>query len=64
MLDEAYVEFAEPGLPCSLAEWLGELPCRAIGYRTFSKFFGLSGFRIGWRCRSGSRPLRSLLRSR
>jgi histidinol-phosphate aminotransferase len=48
MLDEAYVEFAEPGLHCSLAEWLGELPCRAIGYRTFSKFFGLSGFRIGY----------------
>lgn len=45
LLDEAYVEFADPG-----SSWLAEVPERSnlIVLRTFSKWAGLAGLRIGY----------------
>ena len=48
VLDEAYVEFAEPSLRLDLAPLLARARARVVGLRTFSKFFGLSGFRVGY----------------
>ncbi len=48
LLDEAYVDFAEPGLRLDLAPLLLRAKARVVGLRTFSKFFGLSGFRVGY----------------
>ena len=42
-LDEAYVEFTEK----SLVKWIEKYPNLIIG-RTFSKIYGLAGFRIGY----------------
>jgi histidinol-phosphate aminotransferase len=48
VLDEAYVEFAEPhfDVPRSQDYVLEGRP--VIGLRTFSKAFGLAGLRVGW----------------
>jgi histidinol-phosphate aminotransferase len=45
VLDEAYIEFAEPG-----SSWLTEVPRRAnlVVLRTFSKWAGLAGLRVGF----------------
>lgn len=48
VLDEAYVDFAEPALRLDLAPLLSRSKARVVGLRTFSKFFGLSGFRVGY----------------
>lgn len=48
MLDEAYYDYAEPQHRFDLAPRLGKLRCRALAYRTFSKFYALSGLRVGW----------------
>ncbi|MBI4394060.1 MAG: histidinol-phosphate transaminase [Euryarchaeota archaeon] len=50
VVDEAYIEFAGPSL-------LGDLVDRgnALVLRTFSKAFGLAGFRVGWA--AGAPPL-------
>ncbi|AEO70786.1 2aa69e8f-b9d5-45ba-980b-3128e7f44ba6 [Thermothielavioides terrestris] len=44
VVDEAYVDFAEPG--ASLAEWVTEWPNLAV-MQTLSKAFGLAGIRLG-----------------
>jgi len=45
VLDEAYVEFASPGM-----SWLEEVPQRSnlVVLRTFSKWAGLAGLRVGF----------------
>lgn len=48
VLDEAYVDFMEPSLRIDLAPLLERARARVVGLRTFSKFFGLSGFRVGY----------------
>jgi histidinol-phosphate aminotransferase len=48
LLDEAYYDYVEPQHRFDLAPRLGNLRCRVLAYRTFSKFFALSGFRVGW----------------
>ena len=48
ILDEAYVDFEEPSLRLDLAPLLERAKARVVGLRTFSKFFGLSGFRVGY----------------
>ncbi len=45
MLDEAYIEFA--GLSASAQDLLGEFP-RLIVMRTFSKWAGIAGLRLGY----------------
>jgi histidinol-phosphate aminotransferase len=47
VLDEAYIEFADPGATISGLEYLnGEPP--VVSLRTFSKAYGLAGLRIGY----------------
>lgn len=48
LLDEAYLDYAQPDKCFNLPEAIDRLPGRVIGLRTFSKFFALSGFRIGY----------------
>jgi histidinol-phosphate aminotransferase len=48
ILDEAYIDYCEPAKRFNLPETLDNIPCRVIGLRTFSKFYALSGFRIGY----------------
>lgn len=48
LIDEAYIEFCEPEKRLNLALEYKEVNCRLIGLRTFSKFFALSGFRVGY----------------
>ena len=48
ILDEAYFDYCEPDKRFNLWEVLPDLKCRAIGLRTFSKFFALSGHRVGF----------------
>lgn len=47
VLDEAYMEFAEPQAEYSLLSRLEEFPNVAI-LRTFSKMYGLAGLRLGY----------------
>lgn len=48
VVDEAYVEFAEPGrLPVGASDLLDDYPNLAI-LRTFSKWAGLAGLRVGY----------------
>lgn len=42
-IDEAYIEFAGP----SLVKWIEKYPNLIIG-RTFSKIYGLAGYRVGY----------------
>ena len=47
VVDEAYVEFAEPEEDYSVMSRLGSLPNVAV-LRTFSKLYGLAGLRLGF----------------
>ena len=47
VLDEAYVEYIEPGLRYDSLAWVREFP-NLIVSRTFSKAYGLAGLRIGY----------------
>jgi histidinol-phosphate aminotransferase len=48
VIDEAYIEYADrPGL-LRTHEVLSKTDRRVIGLRTFSKFYGLAGFRVGY----------------
>ncbi|UCG13756.1 MAG: histidinol-phosphate transaminase [Deltaproteobacteria bacterium] len=47
VLDEAYIEFADPELTVSGTEYVDDLPS-VITLRTFSKAYGLAGLRIGY----------------
>ena len=47
VLDEAYVDYIEPGLRYDSMEWVREFP-NLIVSRTFSKAYGLAGLRIGY----------------
>ena len=48
LLDEAYVEYAEPERRLDVPAVLARARCRLVVLRTFSKFFALSGFRVGY----------------
>ena len=48
LIDEAYIEFCEPEKRLNLALEYEQVNCRLIGLRTFSKFFALAGFRVGY----------------
>lgn len=52
VLDEAYIQYSDPGLRSDPGELLESCKARLIILRTFSKFFALSGFRIGYACAS------------
>lgn len=50
VLDEAYAEYVEePGYASALELVRDEVPNVAV-LRTFSKFYGLAGLRVGWAC--------------
>jgi histidinol-phosphate aminotransferase len=46
VLDEAYIDFADPDVPHSLEYVSEERPL--VGLRTFSKSYGLAGLRVGY----------------
>ncbi|MFH1812668.1 MAG: aminotransferase class I/II-fold pyridoxal phosphate-dependent enzyme [Pseudomonadota bacterium] len=48
VVDEAYLQYAEPAMRPALAQAIDECAATVILLRTFSKFFGLSGFRLGY----------------
>lgn len=48
VLDEAYVEYADPGVYPNTLEVLASLDIPYIVLRTFSKAFGLAGLRLGY----------------
>lgn len=50
LIDEAYLQYAEPDQRPDLVSRLESFQARVIVLRTFSKFFGLSGLRIGYAC--------------
>lgn len=52
VIDEAYVQYADPAVRPDLRSMIASGPARVIVLRTFSKFFGLSGLRIGYACAS------------
>lgn len=52
VLDEAYVEYLEPGARAPSIAWLTEFP-NLIVTRTFSKAYGLAGLRVGYALASG-----------
>lgn len=47
VLDEAYVDYIEPGLRYDSMAWVREFP-NLIVSRTFSKAYGLAGLRVGY----------------
>ena len=47
VVDEAYIEFVAEGDYPDASQWLGEFP-NLIVTRTFSKAYGLAGYRIGY----------------
>ncbi len=47
VVDEAYIEFVEDADYPDASQWLGEFP-NLIVTRTFSKAYGLAGYRIGY----------------
>lgn len=47
VLDEAYVEYLDPGTQAPSVAWLAEFP-NLIVTRTFSKAYGLAGLRVGF----------------
>ena len=47
MVDEAYMDFAEPQADYSLMQRLEEFP-NLVVLRTFSKMYGLAGLRLGY----------------
>lgn len=48
VVDEAYVQYAEPGRVPALASLLEQCAAPVLVLRTFSKFFGLAGMRLGY----------------
>lgn len=48
MLDEAYFDYSDIEVRLDVSRLLEGMPARVIGLRTFSKFFALSGLRIGY----------------
>lgn len=48
VIDEAYLQYAASEMRPRLAQAIGTCSARLILLRTFSKFFGLSGFRMGY----------------
>lgn len=48
IVDEAYVDFADPDGMLNLPQAVQQTDRMVIGLRTFSKFYGLAGFRIGY----------------
>lgn len=48
VIDEAYLQYADPAMRPALAQAIDECAAMVILLRTFSKFFGLSGFRLGY----------------
>jgi histidinol-phosphate aminotransferase len=48
MLDEAYFDYSDVDQRLDVSRMLEEVSARVIGLRTFSKFFALSGLRIGY----------------
>lgn len=48
LIDEAYINFCDPDKVFNLAAEYKYVSCKVIGLRTFSKFFSLSGFRVGY----------------
>ncbi len=50
VIDEAYIQYMEPELRPALMSSLAKARTRLIILRTFSKFFGLSGLRVGYAC--------------
>ncbi|MCQ9376823.1 aminotransferase class I/II-fold pyridoxal phosphate-dependent enzyme [Methyloversatilis sp. XJ19-49] len=48
VVDEAYLQYAEPAMRPSLAQALDSCAASVVLLRTFSKFFGLSGMRLGY----------------
>ena len=48
VVDEAYVEFSERPRMLRVSEIVGRTKHPLIGVRTFSKFYGLAGLRIGY----------------
>ncbi|MCC5857946.1 MAG: histidinol-phosphate transaminase [Ectothiorhodospiraceae bacterium] len=47
VVDEAYCEYAEPAGGPDATQWLAEFP-NLVVTRTFSKAYGLAGFRVGY----------------
>lgn len=47
VVDEAYCEYAEPAGNPDATQWLAEFP-NLVVTRTFSKAYGLAGFRVGY----------------
>jgi histidinol-phosphate aminotransferase len=47
VVDEAYVEFADPEAGCAVLPRLSDVPNLAV-LRTFSKLYGLAGLRLGF----------------
>jgi len=48
LLDEAYLEFADDAEAVSAEDYVAATSRPIIGLRTFSKFFGLAGMRVGY----------------
>ena len=48
LLDEAYIEYGAPEYRVPFVDLIERTNARVIALRTFSKFFGLSGCRIGY----------------
>ena len=57
-IDEAYIEFSNGGVEKSLIGLVDELP-NLIIVRTFSKAYGMAGFRLGYAC-SQAQNIRAL----
>lgn len=52
VIDEAYVQFADPAHRPDVRSLIASSAARVIVLRTFSKFFALSGLRTGYACAS------------
>ena len=52
VIDEAYIQFADPAQRPNVRSMIASAAARVIVLRTFSKFFALSGLRIGYACAS------------
>ncbi|CAG1019956.1 Histidinol-phosphate aminotransferase [Burkholderiaceae bacterium] len=48
VIDEAYIQYAHPSVRPNVCAMIEDSAARLIVLRTFSKFFGLSGLRIGY----------------
>lgn len=52
IIDEAYVQYADPSVRPEVRSMIDSAAARVIVLRTFSKFFALSGLRVGYACAS------------